>query len=164
MKVKLTAGAELDMLNKHEMSQVLRDWMVETLRGAVPIRFSAQGTVKSDSTVRVDNSNNSARLGPEAGMLWLVTRIVVSGLNVTGDPTALYVNDNQPWSLLFPSVTGLSTCTGYVAFSSSQVVLTGNDRLVLASTGAIGTAANTQVTLAGSAWELPVGLSWRLLG
>jgi len=160
VKFKLQAGAELDLLTKDELHSTLKAWMVEVMRGAVPKRFGAQATIAANA-VTVDGANNTGTLGPEAGMAWLVTRIAVSGLTAASDPTSLYVNGVAPWNLLVPSITGVAGATGYHEFPASQVILTGNDKLILASTGAI--AATGTVTLAGQAWELPIGLLWKLL-
>jgi hypothetical protein len=161
VKVKIQAGAEIDTLTKDELTQALRDWSVEVMRGPIPKRFSAQGTVAGNA-LTIDGQNGSGVLGPEAGMVWLVTRVAVTGLTNATDPTSLFVNGTQPWNLVIPSVTGVTGSTGYHEFPASQVMLTGNDRLILASTGAI--AATGMITLAGQAWELPVGLLWKLLG
>lgn len=161
MKVKLQAGVELDMLNKDELKEALRDWMVEAMRGPIPRRFSAQGTIAGNA-VTVDGANNTGTLGPEAGMAWMVSRVAVSGLTLATDATSLFVNGTQPWNLVLPTLTGVAGSTGYHEFPAAQVLLTGNDRLILSSTGAI--AATGVVTLTGQAWELPIGLLWKLLG
>lgn len=161
MKVKIQAGAEIDTLTADELKGVLRDWMVEAMRGPVPKRFSAQGTI-TGAALTIDGQNGTGTLGPEAGMVWVVTRIAVSGLTNATDATALFVNGTHPSNLVLPSLTGVAGAVGYHEFPAQQVVLTGNDRLILASTGAI--AATGTVTLAGQAWEMPIGLVWKLLG
>lgn len=161
MKVKIQAGAEIDTLTADELKGVLRDWMVEAMRGPIPKRFSAQATIAANAFT-LDGQNNTGALGPEAGMVWLVTRVAVTGLTNATDPSTLYVNGTQPWNVVLPSLTGVAGSTGYHEFPAAQVMLTGNDRLILASTGAI--AATGTVTLTGTAWEMPIGLVWKLLG
>jgi hypothetical protein len=161
VKVKIQAGAEIDTLTKDELAKALRDWSVEVMRGPIPKRFSAQGTIAGNA-LTIDGQNNTGVLGPEAGMVWLVTRVSVVGLTNATDPTTLYVNGTQPWNVVLPSLTGTAGSVGYHEFPASQVMLTGNDRLLLASTGAI--AATGTCTLTGQAWELPIGLVWKLLG
>lgn len=164
MKFKLQAGAELDLLTRDEIKDVMRsgmrDWVLEAMRGPMPKRFAAQGTITANA-VTVDGSNGSGVLGPEAGFAWLITRVAVSGVTLATDATALYVNAVSPWNLVLPNVTGVTGSTGYHEFPSGQITLRGNDRLILASTGSI--AATGQVTLTGSAWEVPETMLWKLL-
>lgn len=161
MEFEIKAGAKLDLLNRHELADVLRDWQLEAMRGAVPIRFDAYAT-PAGNALTIDGTNNSGRLGPDPGMFWMVPRVAVVGLNNAAEATHLYVNSVQPRNLILPTLSGVAGSTGYHEFPGAQVLLTGNDRLILASTGVIATATN--VTLVGSAWELPIGLLWRLLG
>jgi hypothetical protein len=164
VKAKITAGGEVDFLTKDELHHELgqfRSWMQEAMRGPHPIRFDAFGTIAAGAVV-VDGQNGSGRLGPEPGMVWLVTRVVVSGLTLATDPTSLYVNNTDPRHLVFPTLSGVAGSTGYHEFPAGQIVLTSNDRLILASTGAV--AATGNVFLAGSAWELPAGMTWKLIG
>lgn len=161
MKVKISAGAEIDTLTKDELRGVLKDWMVETMRGAIPTRFDAWGTVAANA-LTIDGQNGSGQLGPEAGMFWYVTRLAVVGLTNATDPTSVYINNVASRNLLVPSLSGVTGSVGYHEFQGAQCLLTGNDRLILASTGSI--AATGNITFVGAAWELPIGLLWKLLG
>lgn len=162
-KIKLQAGAELDLLNKdelrHEMGRFLADWMVEAARGPRSVRFSALGAVTSAGTLTLGGNTStltSGRLGPDESMVWSVKRWCISGLVGNGDTLSAYVNNDGPNSLIMSGVSGFNN------FGSDSLVLQGGDRLLF--TGAeLLTAAGTQVGVSGQAWELPATLMWRLL-
>jgi hypothetical protein len=163
MKFKIQAGAEFDTLTQKELRDALRDWHVELVKGARPITFDAQGVIAGNAvTIGGDTSSpSSGRLGPEAGFVWAVARIGQTGLANGTDPTSIFVGVNQPKSLVFPNFTGTATAAGYKAFGKGEFVLLPSQRLMVASTGAIGSAGT--VTITGAAWELPIGMLWQLV-
>lgn len=163
MKFKLNAGAEFDILTQHELQDTLRNWMVEVVKGARPVRFSAQAQIVNNavSVGGFDASTATGQLGPRPGFVWAVRRITQTGLAVTTDPTAIWVNNTQPQDLVLPAFTGANSVNGYKSFNSGELLLVGDDRLIIASTGAVASVGT--VTIAGAALELPVGMLWKLI-
>jgi hypothetical protein len=163
VKFKLSAGAEIDTMTAQEFRQELASWFGESVKGARPIRFSAQGTITGNAVTvgGLDATANSGRTGPEAGYVWDVRRVAVSGLTNASDPTSLFVNANDALHLILPAFTGVSGAIGYHDWPKGANMLMPNDRLVCASTGSI--AATGIVTLVGMAWELPIGQLWRMV-
>jgi hypothetical protein len=164
VKVKIGAGAEIDTLTKSELVDALKSWHVELFKGARPILFDAQGTITGNALTVGGSSGgqpSSGRMGPEAGHVWALARVTQTGLALATDPTALFVGDNEPSRLVFPNFTGNATATGYKSFGKGECVLMPTQKLLLASTGAIGSTG--VVTVAGSAWELPIGMLWQLV-
>lgn len=167
MKTKLQAGAELDLITKDEMKDVLRtvtqDWFNQVARGDRYRRFSATGTVAAGELTIGGAEQLDSVLGPAEGFVWAVKRIAVYGLTlfvpedsfVFTEPLALYLNDSGPSSLVDPAL------QGYRGFSTDELVLYPGDTLL--ATGTALTHTGT-VTLTGQARELPMPLAWRIGG
>jgi len=165
MKTRLQAGAELDLISKDEMREVLqtvqKDWFSQVARGDRYPRFSAAATI-ADSGFTIDGTQRTyERMGPAEGFVWAVQRIAVDGLTtytedtLATEPVALYLNDTGPSSLVHPAL------VGYHDFSQTQLVMYPGDTLVVV--GADLTATG-QVTVTGQARELPMPLAWRIGG
>jgi hypothetical protein len=156
---EIKAGAKLDLLNKAEMREVLVGWYAEIGRGIKFRQFSGQGTVAGAVWTIGGNAADNRRdpLGPEAGMLWAVTRLAVSGNGVIPgtDLFSVFVNEITPSKLVE------SGLTRGAKYDVGVLVLTGNDRLALAGAGT--GVAGTDVTVSGAAIEVPVQLAWQLL-
>jgi hypothetical protein len=77
-KTKLTANAEIDVLNRAELEHVLANWRTELARGVKLRRHAILGTVAADGTLEMGENSD----GPAEGMAWAITRV-----SVTGAPT-----------------------------------------------------------------------------
>lgn len=154
MKFKLTGGAELDLLTKAEVAEVLAGWMAEVSRGIKFRKFSASGVVNA-GTFAV-GVNSAEHMGPSAGMVWSVTRIAVSGsgLVLGTDLWGAYANAASAASLIEGGLLRGRT------WDPAVTVLNPNDTLVVAG---VATGAGTDVTVSGAAIEIPVQLAWQLL-
>lgn len=166
-KVKLQAGAEVDVINRSEMKDVLdaasRDWFGQVARGDRYRRFSAQGTISAGALL-IDGTNQlDAVLGPAEGFVWALQRVALYGLTIASgtplvavtEPVRLHLNDDQPSTLVHPAV------TGYQEFGEHELVMYPGDTLVVV--GASLTSTGT-VTVTGQAREVPLSLAWRLGG
>lgn len=160
MKFKIAAGAEIDLLTKAEMAEVITGWMEEVARGPKFRHFSGITTGAGGGAAwTIDGSQvpNIDMLGPRPGFVWSVTGLWVSGAGVTAgtDQFSVFTNVANPSRL---EASGL---TRGEHFDVGQLVLNSSDYLVLSgvSTG----TANGQITVSGRAVELPVQLAWQLL-
>jgi len=167
VKQTLRGGAEVDMLTHGELEGALRglrEWMVSAVQGARPVRFSAQATITAAGDLVLGQDERSGATGPDQGFVWIVRRVAVQGLAVAADPTEVYVTDVLANQLVYAGLTGSAWSQGYKAWNSGELVLQGNDRIVVANgltPGGIGSAG--VVTLTGAALAFPVGLAWRYL-
>lgn len=167
-KFKIQAGAEIDTVTRDEMKEVLRhglrDWMVEIIKGARPVRFSGWGNVSSGAVTiggATGNATATGAMGPAQGMVWSVKRLYVGGLG-TGDVLNVYVNNASPFDQVTAGVGSTQPPTvtlPYVKFGSNELILSSGDQLLLTGSGLTATG---QITVAGQAWELPEGMMWRL--
>lgn len=156
-KVKIQAGAELDVLTRAEMKEELSafqaNWWEEARRGDRFRRLLIQATVTAAGTVEFGTNPDQAS-GPADGFVWSVKRLAHSGV---GEDLDLFVNDPSPGSFVgrFPAT------VRYWAFDSGQLVLYPGDTLV--ASGASWTAGEIH-TLTGAVRELPIALAWRIGG
>lgn len=166
MKTKLQAGAELDLISKDEMKDVLKttmqDWFNQVARGDRYKRFSAAATISGGTLAIGGATQRDHVLGPADGFVWAVQRLAVYGLTTTSEefgtvtePLRLYLNDDGPASLVHPAL------QGYQAFGEHELVLYPGDTLL--AVGASLTATGV-ITLTGQAREVPMPLAWRLGG
>lgn len=95
--------------------------------------------------------------GPNDGFMWAVLLVTVDPGNATGTYN-LYVNGTSPVSQVTNVLAGLQTVT----FSKSQLVLKGNDKLIVKS-GAVASAIGYPVGLAVHAIEVPIAHEAQLL-
>ena len=157
MKFKIAAGAEADILSEKELRGALKDlqtsWMSEVSRGDRWRRFSAYGDSDGAGLVTIGDGL-SQYLGPEAGMVWSVTRLAVTNYDPVAPATNrlnLSVNSTESSDLIRP---GIPTFSSF----SPGIVLMGGDRLYVSGTAAV----SSRVWVTGQARELPVSLLWRL--
>ena len=149
MKVKLQAGAELDLLTASEVREVLLSWQNELTRGAKIRRYSIQGT--ADGAGRLLMGTNQD--GPEPGMCWGITRFSVVGSTIPAGGLPIYVNDTQRSSVLvanlqrdvFPDARGCMLMPG--------------DSLRFDTSGFV---PGDQVTVTMSIREVPAAMAWSL--
>lgn len=167
MKTKLQAGAELDLISKDEMRDVLKsvtqDWFNQTARGDRFKLFSASATIAAGALTIGGALQRDAVLGPADGFVWAVQRVAVFGLTTTtGDPKVtaseplrLFLNDDGASSLVHPAL------QGYQAFGEHELVLYPGSTLLVTGTSL---TASGVITLTGQAREVPMPLAWRLGG
>lgn len=155
---KMTAGGVFNTLTKEELDASLKAWMVDNAKGARPVRFAAQGTVAADGTLTVGGAITltGGTLGPTSGFYWVVNRIAV---RVAGAPASysIFINSPQPQDLV-RDVT--STANGYVGFSTPDLVLSGDDSLVITAAGA---TSGQIAVITGQALEVPASLLWKVV-
>lgn len=165
MKTKLQAGAELDLISKDEMKDVLqtvtKDWFNQVSRGDRYPRFSAAATIASNAFTIDGTERTYERMGPAEGFVWAVQRIAVQGLTtytegtLTTEPVVLYLNDTGASSLVHPAL------VGYKEFGAHELIMYPGDTLVVVGAGLTATG---QITVTGQAREVPMPLAWRLGG
>ena len=159
MKQKFNAGAELDLITKDEVKELLNSsrtsWFNEVAKGDRYKRFSAQGTVTAGGTLAIGAVVNQ-RIGPNDGFVWSLKRLNVfatTAFDPSSDTGLLYLNDPSPSSL----VRALSST--YTQFGNNEVVMYPGDTLYVAFTGLTATEI---VTISGAVRELPLPMAWRL--
>lgn len=152
MKVKIQAGAELDLLTDAELRTALRDFNEEIRRGVRFVRRSAVATPNAGNILLADD-----HMGPQGSMVWSVTRISLVGVNLT-DSTELLLYINEISSTSF--VAGI-TARNWAGFDLGQLVLQPLDRLIFSYP--FGDAA-TPIGINVQAVEVPIQLQWQLLG
>lgn len=157
MKVKIEAGATMDVLTakemRQELDQALTAWRGEVARGIRWRRISTFGTPSGGSVTIGDGAED--RIGPANGMLWQVKRVSVTGYVPPAwggvDRLAVYTS----------SVTPSSTLVGALESPYQQLydeVLGGGQTLIVS--GTVATTARVWLTV--SVKEAPESLMWRL--
>lgn len=161
-KFKLDFGADIELITKGEMADVLDKYgdrrLAEYALGLkhfdIPVML---GTVAADGTITLGSSGDPDQIhcGPRQGFCWRVCRVSVNGL--TGSQTvSLYKGD--PGASRF--VTVLSATAP--AFTSSHGLLLKPGGNVVVSGSGLTTGA--QVTVSGEAVEAPAELIYKLIG
>lgn len=161
MKVKLQAGAELDLFNREEMAaeldRIFAAWKAEIPRGVKWRPFSASTVAAGGVWAIGGPGNDKDQLGPNPGFVWAVTRLAVSGNGVVQgtDIWNVFMDDIAPSKLVS------SGHTRFVTYDVGVFVLNPNGQIL--AQGAATGLGGTDVTLSGQAVELPKELSWQLL-
>lgn len=153
-KHKLTAGAEIDLLTKDEVRDVLRSWMEEITRGARYIRRAVTGTVDGGGALLIGGVSDEDTLKPPPGFMWAVTRISLSGLTA-GQSVDVYINEVAPSQLLYSNVTNGTR----VPTTRTSIVMQGNDHLIVRGTALTAAA---QIGLNLGIKEVPAFMAWSL--
>lgn len=165
MKFKLEGGASIELLTKDEVADVLKaqqeSWRHELGRGVKWRTFSATTDAVAgvwEISANTDDNRRGA-MGPEAGFIWSVTSVMVSGngFDASSDNYSMFINDLNPSKLVWDaSISGL-----LFTAAPAQLVLNNTDRLALSGAGT--KAGGTQIVISGRCIELPAALSWLLL-
>lgn len=154
MKIKLQAGAELDLLTKDELDTSLKsmgaNWWSEIGRGDRYRRILLTGLVTGAGAITIGGPS-TPEAGPPPGFVWSVRRLNQSA---AGKTLALFLNDDAPGSAV-----GTFPTTQYWSFNPAELVLYPGDQLLATGTGH---TAGATVTLTGQVRELPLPLAWRL--
>jgi hypothetical protein len=158
MKQKFNAGADLDLLTKGEVEELLKasqtSWFNEVAKGDRYRRFGVQSTVIADTTVTFGDDPHN-QVGPNDGFIWAVKRLNIIGGEIdpgTND-TFIYLNSASPSNMVRQLV------ANYTAFGNNELVMYPGDQLIVTSTGLTD---GTIVTLTGAVRELPLPMGWRL--
>ncbi len=153
MEFKIEAGAKINLLTKEEVGEVFAGWKAELARGIKFRTFS----IRTDVAGGVFSTTNVDFAGPDAGFVWAVTRLAISGAGLVlgTDLANVYVDDVTPSKLVMSGLTRQATwdIPGLILTGGSRVIVTG------VGTGATG----TDVTVSGAAIEVPLQLAWQLL-
>ncbi|SRR6266568_1344899 len=163
MKFKLNAGAEFDILTQDELAKSLKrfaqDWQVEAARGPKVVDWWGSGTVTAAGALTIGGATMdpaSGHMGPDPSMIWSVKRWNVQSLVGNGDSLHAWVDVANPNRSIIDGV------SGYNRFGSDELIVRGGSRILF--TGAtLATPVGTVVTVAGSAWELPATMMYRLM-
>jgi hypothetical protein len=152
-KSKIQAGAEIDLLTRAELEQVLANWRTEQARGVKLRRHSILGT--SDAAGGLQMGGNED--GPSEGMAWAVTRFSVAFPHQSAMPAlglSVFANDT-------------TSPTGLIVRTLLTDVFTGDHGCVLLSGDSLriagaGLPVSTQCIVTCSVKELPIGMIWNL--
>lgn len=151
MKVKLEAGASLDLLTKSEVDEVLRSWHNEVRAGVKYPLFSAQAVADANGLV----SFTADTLGPAEGFVWDVRRLAVyaPSWDTATDLARIYINEPSPARLVAWNV------ATQLQFEPHALVLNYGSTLYI--TGGVMTVGDV-FTITGQAKEVPYQLGWSL--
>lgn len=158
-RVRIQAGAELDILNKDELSDVMQERDAAELariRGVKWMRVPEVLYGKAAGGVLKIGEETGITLGPRAGYLWSFTRLVVDGLTAgaTPDVVNLYrgtVAASQPPLWQFNGNNLAYT------FAHLRMTLIGGETFGLGSVGTF--VATGQIRLTGELLEIPAELA-----
>lgn len=147
-KQKLTAGAELDLLNATEIRRELRSWSQELLRGPRFIRRSWSGTgAGAPLEIRGD--------GPADGFMWAVCRLSMIGHDPVNNGATVYLNEAAPSQLVWTRLSDTNGSPG-----DHGIVLGSGESLLFAVGGNV--TADAQVTITATIKEVPALMAWAL--
>jgi hypothetical protein len=179
-KVKLELGAELDLLNKHELGDTIDAkvdaWQRYKARGLKRQPFQSNAQVAGAALLIGDSSipqgQAGARiLGPNEGWAWKVTRISVTGFAAaTTDYVKIYKGDvgaGSPQS--DPRFVDTLTFSRWAVYPGHGCILVPGDHIVIAGgaafTGsALASPDGTLWTVTGEAIAAPADQIWKLIG
>lgn len=156
MKTRLELRAEIDVLNKQELSDALDkhgSWEREAAFGLKHMDLPKMtGTPSGGALALGGDQADQPMVGPKAGWVWGVKRVSVDGL-ATGDQVKLYKGARFVcWVAYQP---------GFVTFGKGQLVLKDGDFLRVTGTGLTATG---QVEVYGEADNVPGVMAWKILG
>lgn len=154
-KVRLELGAELDLLNKGELSDALSkhdQWERDAAYGLRQQDLQRMyGTPAGGALALGSDQPDGQYCGPRPGWFWAVHRIAVDGL-ASGDAVKVY---NQT-----KFVGWISYQPGFITFSKGGLTLKSGDYLRVTGTGLTATG---QVEVYGEAVSVPGPMMWKLL-
>jgi hypothetical protein len=153
-KVRLELGAELDLLNKDELSDALAKhdaWLHDAAFGVRQQDLPRMYGIPSDGSLALGyDQPDGTYCGPRPGWRWAVHRISVDGL-ASGDQVKIY---NQT-----KFVGWVDYQPGFITFGKGQLTLKEGDYLRV--TGASLTATG-QIEVFGEAVSAPSEMMWKL--
>jgi hypothetical protein len=156
MLVTIQGGARVDVPSTAEIAAIVGAELREHLRGIKPMRLPLLSGKASGSALSIGQTQ---QVGPDSGLTWAITRLVVSGLTAgsTPDQVNVYVNDNSGNQQPLWNLNGNNF--GYT-FGFMQVTVRPGEILMLASVGTF--AATGLITLSGEAVEVPAEMIGKL--
>lgn len=129
MKVKIQAGAEIDVLSRQELAAELAaagtSWRTEQAKGVTWRTASMWGTVTAGSTLTLGETGDQV-IGPEQGMLWGCQRISVGdGYTPASQVLRLHRNNTDMSTLICPDLSGYDQLYGEILRGGDRLVVTG---------------------------------------
>ena len=163
MKVKLSAGAEIDLMTQAEMYDALRrnhaDTVLERARGVKWMRLPRlSGTLSGTYPTSTTKLGGPGQCGPQPGYAWALRRLAAINLSASTDQLYAYRNEVTDAQFI-ATLVGLGA-TNYVSFTNVQAVLFSGDQLIIAP-GATFAATGT-ITVTGEAVEVPAQMLWKV--
>ena len=163
-KVKLSAGAEIDLLSPAEFRDGLAsDAELREIAALAGIRYMPDlqfliGKAASSAiSLGVDKGNPF--VGPESGFIWSLSRLVVTGLQSGATPDTVIIQKNTT-STAAPTFWEFDGNHSGATFGKLQLVLNGGDSLCLINSGTFNSTST--IILTGSAIEVPAQLAGKL--
>lgn len=159
---KLSAGASIDLLTKHELDDSLRasaaaEW-IERGRGVKHLaRIPVLSATIASSAVTIPATGDLTECGPRQGYAWTVRRLSIDGLTTAADVVAVYKNEVAGRS----RVAQFTGSVPWVTFGKGQFVLLPGDTIVCANAGTL--ASTGLLTVSGEATETPAELLWKVV-
>ncbi len=163
MKVKLTGGAEFEVVSPDDLDKALdrqrAAWQAEIGRGIDWVDISMSGTKNGAVWSLSTNTPNAQRdmFGPPPGFVWSILRLFVGGAGVVPgtDLFNIYSDEIASAKLQFGGLTRGQP------FDVGSFVLHGGRTLAFAGAA---TGAGSDIWVTGQAIVLPKQLAWQLLG
>lgn len=160
-KVKLSAGAEIDFLNKEELGQALKEWdafELARIRGVKWMRLPELLSGKAAGGVLSIGETTGITIGPKSGYLWSLRRLVVDGLTSGATPDVVNLYRGTPAGRPLWQFNGNNFA---YTFGKLTQTLMGGETLALASVGTF--TATGQITLSGELLEIPAELAGKFV-
>jgi hypothetical protein len=158
MKVKIQAGAELDLLSPKEfndgLTAAMKSWQGELARGGVFRDIQLSGIVNAAGAVEIGGPSVAQGIGPDPGFMWSIRRLYVQGL-ADGDAVTVYRNNTQPRDAVRP----IPFAAPYAGFHPNEFVLKAGDKLVIAG---VSLTVAAEIIVTGAAKEVPEFMSWAM--
>jgi hypothetical protein len=160
-KFTLKAGAELDLLTKEEVRDLLgeaEEYELARLRSEKWMRLPELLSGKASGSALVLGESAGQVVGPREGYFWSVRRLVVSGLNSGATPDVVNLYRGTASGVPLWQFNGNNF--GYT-FGKGQMSLRGGENFALASVGTFNSLAT--ITLAGELVEVPAQLAGKVI-
>ena len=173
-KVKLDVGATVDFLNKDELDTILQKYQEQAmlaerqkLSGLKYFRLPRLYATPASGTVVLGeqwSANGTAQtytdqiMGPNAGYVWSIRRLSVSGLGTGTSPDLLNIYRNGFHTDAVWQLSGNSFAN---TFGKTELLLMPGEKLIAASLGSL--VSTTQVILSGDAVEVPQQLIGKII-
>lgn len=171
MKVQLSAGATVDLLNKDELGHELKPlheaaaWAREVARGVKHIDMPIlTGPVVTAGFVLGGRENAAGPpiCGPNPGFYWRIERVTITGFIAAETAVCTLYKTSQTGRRAVCNIP-LTSGTGVYHPGGSALILRPDDNLILAVGGTIASPANTTIFLNGEADEAPGPLVYKLI-
>lgn len=156
-KVRIQAGAELDVLNKGELDAGMAGandaWFRERAAGLKYMRLPVLAATPSGGVVQLGGIGG---YGPASGFIWAIQRLSVSGL-ATADVLNVFRNTVDPQN--FIGQLGAGAAATFTAGSKGFILLP-DETLVISGSSL---TATVPIIVNGEAVEVPSTQVWKVL-